>query len=168
MNMELEKDRSVEEDSSLITIPLAALLEYCDPTLDDPWGCGKIASEDVLSEVGYSTMRAQPLEYEEELYRSYEYNIQRIAFFVQEGWIDSSEDREPITLDIGIEGYTGPWLIVDGNHRVAAAKVRGDESILVDVIGDMDKAEAVFLRGVHPDDYSRLEHSAVDRSTLRA
>ena len=39
---------------------------------------------------------------------------------------------------------------------VAAAKIRGDESITIELIGDVAKAVAVFLQGVHPDDYSRL------------
>lgn len=147
---------SEDGGSSLLTIPLAALLEYCDPTLDDPWGCGKIDPEDVLFEVGCTRQRAQPIDYDDEIYRSYEYNIERIAYFVEHGWEDSGTDFEPVTVDIGLAGYTPLHLLVDGNHRVAAAKIRGDESITIELIGDVAKAVAVFLQGVHPDDYSRL------------
>jgi len=151
-------ENSVELDgSSLISIPLAALLEYCDPTLDDPWGCGRIDPEDVLLQVDYTRQRAKTIDYDDEVYRSYEYNIDRIAYFVKNGWESAGSDREPVTVDIGLAGYTPLHLLVDGNHRVAAAKIRGDETITVEVIGDVTKAEAVFLRGVHPDDYSPLE-----------
>ena len=150
--METAPDR----DLGILVIPLAALLEYADPTLDNPWGCGQIHQQDVLNEVGYSTMEDAPPEFNSRLYLSYEYNIQRIAYFVEQGWDSTEEDREPITIDIGLEGYTPEYLISDGNHRVAAAKIRGDRSIAVEIIGDVAKAEAMFLRGVHPDEYSRL------------
>jgi len=142
------------ESFEALLIPLAALLEHCDPTLDNPWSCGRIEAKDVLNEVGYSSMRAAPPEFDGDLYDSYEYNIERIAYFLQSDWSSAAADREPVTVDIGLLGYTPPYLIVDGNHRVAAAKIRGDETIAVEIIGDWAKAEAVFLRGVHPDEYA--------------
>lgn len=60
-------------------------------------------------------------------------------------------------MDIGLAGYAPSYLIVDGNHRVAAAKLRGDRLIRVEIIGAMAKAEAVFLQGVPMDDYGTVE-----------
>jgi len=36
------------------------------------------------------------------------------------------------------------WLVVDGNHRFAAAIYRGDEWILADVAGELDYAFELF------------------------
>lgn len=166
MGSTTEDELSAGDDSALLSIPLAALLEYCDPTLDDPWGCGRIHSEDVLNEVGYTRQRAKPLDYDDEVYSSYEYNIERIAYFVEHGWESAGSDAEPITVDIGLAGYTPFHLLVDGNHRVAAAKIRGDETITIELIGDVSKAEAVFLQGVHPDDYSRFHGDGLRRASL--
>jgi len=157
MTSSIEEELTDTDGSALLSIPLAALLEYCDPTLDDPWGCGKIDSEDVLLQVGFTQQRARPVDYDDGLYSSYDYNIERIAYFVEHGWESAGSDREPVTVDIGLAGYTPLHLLVDGNHRVAAAKIRGDESITIELIGDVAKAEAVFLQGVHPDEYSRLD-----------
>ena len=141
------------EDSSILEIPLKALLEYCDPTLDDPWGCGRISKDDVLDCIEFGKPIAKMPDYDRELFDSYGYNVARIAHFLDSGWEDTDADYEPITVDIGLAGYAPNYIIVDGNHRVAAAKFRKDLTIRVEIIGDMRKAEAVFLHGVHMDDY---------------
>lgn len=144
---------AVLEASSILEIPLAALLELCDPTLDDPWGCGRISKDDVLDCIEFGEPISKMPDYNQELFDSYDYNVARIAHFVKDGWRASEYDYEPITVDIGLQGYMPNHIIVDGNHRVAAAKIRGDETIAVEIVGDWAKAEAVFLRGLHPDDY---------------
>ncbi len=144
----------LEVSPGVFRIPLGMLLEYCDPTLDDPWGCGRIDSEDVrFAAESLDRSRPQNLEYDRELYESYEYNIERIAQFYRYGWESTAEDSDPITVDIGLAGHTPAYLIVDGNHRVAAAKIRGDEWLDVEIIGELPKAVAMFLWGIHPDDY---------------
>ena len=145
------------EDSSILEIPLGALLEHCDPTLDDPWGCGRILKGDVLDCIEFGEPIAKMPDYDDRLFRSYEYNVARIAHFLQSGWDELEADTEPITVDIGLAGYAPSYLIVDGNHRVAAAKLRGDRLIRVEIIGAMARAEAVFLQGVPMDDYGTME-----------
>lgn len=145
------------EDSSILEIPLEALLEYCDPTLDDPWGCGRISRDDVLDCIDFGKPIAKMPDYDSELFMSYEYNVARIAHFLQSGWDELEADTEPITVDIGLAGYVPNYLIVDGNHRVAAAKLRGDLTIRVEIIGDIGKAEAVFIQGVSMDGYGTIE-----------
>lgn len=144
------------EDSSILEIPLAALLEYCDPTLDDPWGCGRISKDDVLDCIEFEQPISEIPDYDDELFMSYGYNVARIAHFLQAGWDEPDKDHEPITIDIGLVGYLPNYLIVDGNHRVAAAKLRGDEMIRIEIIGSLEKAEAVFLQGIHPDEYGTI------------
>lgn len=150
----------LEVEPNVFRIPLTTLLEYCDPTLDDPWSCGRISREDVLDVAEFlDRSQPKPAEYDPELYDSYEYNIERIAQFYRYGWESTSKDYSPITVDIGLAGYTPNYIIVDGNHRVAAAKFRGDQWIEVEIVGELPKAVAIFLQGVHPDDYdSGLEY----------
>lgn len=144
------------EDSNILEIPLEALLEYCDPTLDDPWGCGRISKDDVLDCIEFGEPTAKMPDYDDRLFMSYEYNVARIAHFLQAGWDELEADTEPITVDIGLAGYAPNYLIVDGNHRIAAAKLRGDSLIRVEIIGDLAKAEAVFIQGVPMDEYGTI------------
>lgn len=59
----------------------------------------------------------------------------RIAYLV----VHPSE--EPIEVDFGIPALNCyvDWPITDGNHRLAAAIIRGDKSILADVAGDWEE-----------------------------
>lgn len=143
------------DERFFLEIPLEALLEHCDPMLDDPWGCGRIDPEAVIfATEGYR--QGVPADPMAEIFGSYEYNVSRIAHFLEHGWMAIEDDPEPISIDIGIEGYMPFYLIADGNHRVAAAKLRGDRAIEVEITGDTAKAEAVFLRGADPQSYSSL------------
>lgn len=65
-------------------------------------------------------------------------HAQRIAWLVVNGWEDAIE------IDVGVPGLTSgnilSDLITDGNHRLAAAIYRKDETILSQVSGDLDYA----------------------------
>jgi hypothetical protein len=64
-------------------------------------------------------------------------HIGRIRYLLENGWTDA------IDIDVGVPsmGYHGPsWPIIDGNHRLAAAALRGDSHILVDISGQLDHA----------------------------
>ncbi|MBG6083188.1 hypothetical protein [Rubrivivax gelatinosus] len=66
-----------------------------------------------------------------------EAHVGRIRYLAHSGWSDAIE------LDVGcpVLGYAGPaWPCVDGNHRLSAAILRGDATILVDVSGQVDHA----------------------------
>lgn len=70
-------------------------------------------------------------------------HVGRVRFLMESGWDD------PIELDVGapVLNYDGPaWKVIDGNHRLAAAALRGDEHILVSVAGQLD--HGAFLLGV--------------------
>jgi len=55
----------------------------------------------------------------------------RVAYLVTYGWLDA------ISLDVGVPdlGCYVSWIVVDGNHRLAAAFYAEDETILVGVSG---------------------------------
>lgn len=145
------------DEEGIFEISLDRLLELSDPTLDDPWGCGKIITADVFEALEHSEQISTLKAEDRKTYLSYSYNVGRIAYFLKDSWREPEFDYEPITVDIGTAGYTPLYFIADGNHRVAAAKLRGDSTIRIELMGDLAKAEAVFYRGVDPVDYSPME-----------
>lgn len=65
----------------------------------------------------------------------------RIAYLVK------NPASDPIWIDVGCPalGYWGPsWMVTDGNHRLAAAIYRGDETIAALVDGQLDHAFDLF------------------------
>lgn len=65
----------------------------------------------------------------------------RIAYLVR------NRASDPISIDVGCPalGYWGPkWMVVDGNHRLAAAIYRGDLTISALVDGQLDWALELF------------------------
>jgi hypothetical protein len=63
-------------------------------------------------------------------------HVARIAYFVVRGW------RKPIDIDVGVPEMNChvDWIIVDGNHRLAAAFFCRDESILACISGSLEYA----------------------------
>jgi hypothetical protein len=75
-------------------------------------------------------------------------HIQKIAYFVRHGFDD------PISIDVGIPelGGHGPeHLVDDGNHRLAAAAIRGDRVICVRVGGSVKHAQSMKLWAPTPE-----------------
>jgi len=64
-------------------------------------------------------------------------HIARIAWFVVHGWND------PIHIDVGVPslGCYPAWPLEDGNHRFAAAIVRGDRVIPTDMSGAVSEIQ---------------------------
>lgn len=69
-------------------------------------------------------------------------HIARIAYLARTGW------SEPIDLDVGIPEMSCwvDWPITDGNHRFAAAIVRGDQHILSSIAGSCSYIRELFGR----------------------
>lgn len=69
-------------------------------------------------------------------------HIRRIAWFVVNGI------KNPITIHINPELQIHPkpnrWVVSDGNHRLAAAIVREDKYINVNIRGDLEHAEKLL------------------------
>ena len=66
-------------------------------------------------------------------------HVAAISQYVINGWDD------PIAIDVGVPsmGCCPAWLIQDGNHRFAAAIVRGDDTITVNASGVVDLIDAL-------------------------
>ena len=65
-------------------------------------------------------------------------HIERIAWLAQHGWLD------PITVDVGCFGQASA-CVLDGWHRLFAAIIRGDATILVTPVGDLDQANTILV-----------------------
>ena len=78
-------------------------------------------------------------------------HIQKIAHFVVHG------HHDPIAVDVGIPSM-GCWpshLVQDGNHRLAAAWIRGDKTIKATICGSVDHAQELGLWAPSPAEQER-------------
>ena len=116
-----------------IRLPLAAVLDLCNPMLTWPWRCDApsgVALDDLFvlaPEVDRPVSTDAP---------AHEH-IGRVKYLARCGWNDA------ITLDVGVPclGYWGPtWPVVDGNHRLWAAILRDDAAIDADIDGQLSHA----------------------------
>jgi hypothetical protein len=69
-------------------------------------------------------------------------HIGRIAYLVL------NPDLTPIEIDLGIPtlGYSPEWVVVDGNHRLAAAIFRGDKTINATCSGEVDLIKELIYK----------------------
>ena len=114
-------------------VPLQRVLDICDPRKNWPWDC-RPPSADVLHHLlCHAEEVARPVEGD----ATTEQHIGRIRYLAKHGWCD------PIEIDMGAPclGYPGPeWPVMDGNHRLWAATLRGDFFIEADIAGQVDHA----------------------------
>lgn len=118
-------------------VPVDRVAALCNPLLDWPWACEVPASADLACLLANATEVDQPVE----TTAAAEIHAGRIRYLARVGWSDAIE------LDLGcpVLGYPGPdWPCTDGNHRLAAAILRGDTEILVDVAGQVCHAAALL------------------------
>lgn len=127
-----------------VQIPVTRLSEHCNPFRDNPWDYGSRLTKGKVSDAisngklavcGTGT------------------HAQRVAFLV----VNPADD--PIEIDVGVPvlGYNPDWMVLDGNHRLAAAIYANREFIAATVTGQMDYAMELF--GV---DYQEFESMEVD------
>jgi hypothetical protein len=125
-------------------LPVSALLDW-SPFDHYVWDITRPVTKDAVGKaIAENRFRPVPLDLNTTLEMDMEsrtaYHIERIAHLVQAGWEDE------IDVDVGVPalGYHPDWIVQDGNHRLAAAIYRGDESIAVSVAGQLDFAAALF------------------------
>ena len=127
---------------TILTVPIKAILRYWNPLGDCAWAIERnITPEDVYS---YSGPEITDDEFEPEQLgiSDRDFEIGRIAYFIRNGIPDVTVDPNPIILSVIELGY-----ITDGNHRLTAAMFRGDETIDVAVVGDLQLAIDVYIHG---------------------
>lgn len=121
---------------TIAIVSVKALAEYVDPMRLNTWQCGLIDVEDVEC-CEDPTIGAYPAGCTAEDASSWEYNVARIAWLAARGWKGIEADAEPIIVNVAA---TGRLSLVDGNHRLAAAIVRGDKEITVLLEGSFEEA----------------------------
>ena len=67
-----------------------------------------------------------------------DYHLQRIAYLVV------NPDTKPVEVEMGIDTWLEQAALTDGNHRYAAAIIRGDKTIDVIFGGFIDKLLELF------------------------
>jgi hypothetical protein len=120
---------------TLVAVSRVALL--CNPTQSWPWCCDAPSTEEWATLLKTAPLEDCPVASTEPASR----HIGRIRYLAQHGWSDAIE------VDVGcpVLGYGGPkWPVTDGNHRLAAAIVRNDAFISVDVAGQLDHAASLL------------------------
>ena len=113
--------------------------------LRDPW-CAGVTKEGVMLALATGKLRSAPVLTVSALgppEPASEHEA-RIAWLVKHGWIDT------ITLDVGVPalGCHVDWIVLDGNHRLAAAIYRGDETIGCAIGGDLRYADELLATQV--------------------
>ena len=119
------------------TIPIAKILEIANPLKDWIWNCAGVLEKDFQALVAAAPLQALPVKPDAPQIE----HLGRIRYLIENDWSD------PIDIDVGVPslGYAGPaWPVTDGNHRLAAAALRGDVSIQVDIEGQIDHAAELF------------------------
>ncbi len=115
------------------SVPLQRVLRLCDPRSSWPWNCQAPDAREQDRLLRCAEMLGTPVAGDGTAVE----HIGRVLYLAQHGWNDAIE------MDIGIPclGYAGPsWPVLDGNHRLWAAALRGDHFIFVDVAGQVDHA----------------------------
>ena len=122
------------DERILLLVPLSSITDMADPVRTPPWRTDtpltKIVVQRCLSDQRY--LQTPASESEQDTLR----HAMRIAWLHDNSWSDA------ISLEIN-EG-SEVWPITDGNHRLYAAILRGDDEILVEVSGSLDMLEKHF------------------------
>lgn len=149
MNNYEDEDELTAEDF-ILNVPIGNLTALVSPFEDEIWGedgsVGVISAEDVraCSDIAIGATPSSVLFADQ---KDRAYHISRIAYFVAYGHPHLKEDYHPVVVDVGLFGYMPPNIVLDGNHRLAAAIIRGDTHIQVSVSGDILKARQVLIEG---------------------
>lgn len=119
-----------------VLLPTAKVLKLCNPLRTSPWDAGRVTKKMVRQCLKNRWFSSSPVGHD----ATAELHASRIAFLVENGWRDS------IAIDVGIPAMNCcvNWLVLDGNHRLAAAGFRGDKEILAMVDGDLNYALDLF------------------------
>lgn len=116
---------------ALYRVPLASLLRYVNPFVTPPWECGPFTIDDVKRAIVKEDLQPLPTP----SWHARDEHIARVAYLAVEGW----DNRFSPVLDV--DAF---WPIDDGNHRVCAAVVRGDEYIEMIIVGSLKNTEELL------------------------
>lgn len=125
-------------------VPLDRLRFYADPYRTPPWGAGTISLDEVRRYCAEGIVRSEP--WRSDWFDAPDgYHIARVAWFVQNpNRILSTDETAEIDVGISSLGYIPKWIVLDGNHRYAAALALGWPTMPFTISGCLDDAEEMF------------------------
>ena len=127
-----------------INLPVGKLKDLCNPFgVNTPWGV-KVTQADVRRALASNGLVATP---------GGDNHAGRIAYLVRH------KAHDAISIDVGCPSLGAPcltWPVLDGNHRLAAAIYRQDETISAAVDGELGYAEDLFGVDCEEPDHSHL------------
>lgn len=122
-------------DTSDIKIDVANIAAICNPFETNIWPCNPVTVEMVEECIVSKKFNKEVYTRVRDVYRDWtaEEHAERIAFYVVNGW-----ENETIHIDVGCPsfGFCPDWIVLDGNHRLAAAIFREDKQIRCDISGE--------------------------------
>ncbi len=120
-----------------VHVPVARIESLWSPFRGRLWSCRAVRMREVAVALEKRAFKKTPWSPK----WTAQEHAQRIAWLVAHGWADA------IQIDVGVPGYLTYLphdLVTDGNHRLAAAIFRKDETILADVSGSFEYALELF------------------------
>jgi len=109
----------------MMLVSLHKLIKIVNPLISPPW---KEVKEPIsMEEINLAHAVTPTSEYSAFKPETRRQHIEKIAFFVKNGWKD-----DPITIVFNKDLYP----IYDGNHRLCAAIIRNDDFICANVEGN--------------------------------
>lgn len=106
-------------------VPVSEIRNIVDPLLGETWKCAPIAIAEVQTAVEQQKFRSESWNAVQQSVapeQARDFHIHRIAYLVHHGY-----DQEAPKIAVAHDGVR-TW-IYDGNHRVAAAIIRGDAAL---------------------------------------
>jgi hypothetical protein len=119
---------------SNVLLPVIKLRKVANPFVTFPWDDGFLSRKEVTKAIKHHKLESRP--YSE----AFVNHNERVAYLV----VYPASD--PISVDVGVPslGFIPNWIILDGNHRLAAAIYRNDKTIAAMVSGEDDYAFDLF------------------------
>ena len=110
-------------------VPIVELQKHVDPLSGWLWNCDPITAGEIKAAVASRELESEPWDQAKDRLQGpdgRDFHVRRIAHFVADGLptdehtVQLNLDKQPDNREIGV---------VNGNHRIAAAIVRGDTMI---------------------------------------
>lgn len=119
-------------------VSVRRILNLSNPVESPPWACDGLTP--AMVERAYMDGRYLRDPVPDILAHNPQLHAERIAWLMTTGWSDAIE------VDVGVPslGYFPRWCVVDGNHRLYAAAVKGAREILITVSGSLAYASQRF------------------------
>ena len=109
-------------------VPVDELLHHVNPLNATLWGCDPISEPEILAAAENDQLESEPWDQAKGRLQGPEgrkFHIERIAHFVKIG-LPCDQFRVQLDLQPSAGKEIG---ILNGNHRIAAARIRGDATI---------------------------------------